>query len=516
MQLTTTPPSRCTWIILTFVSWICFVLNLRKIHLFTADLGRHIANGRELLKSFDVLTSNYYSYTFPDFPFVNHHWASGLLFHLIHSIWGFEALSLLHSGIITFAFLCMGHIVCRQTTSLASILICGLCLPLVVARTEVRPESFSYLFVALFYLLLWHWRYRALASRWLWILPIGMMLWINLHIYFFFGFILFVAFAIDKLQNSRHNRKNFIDEVRFLGLIAIAMFLASLINPLGWQIVIYPFRIFDNYGYMIAENQSILFFWRHPMPITEFVPYHALAFMLVIGTVLTAFYRTKHCQFAPLFLGFLGGVLGFFAIRNFTIFGLLAMPALANIFTYSGHRKAYQYLIGSAGLALSVAFLSYGERITPRLKGGFGAGLLPETDKGVRFFREQGLKGPILNNYDIGSYLIFYLFPEERVFVDNRPEAYPRRFFENVYIPLQESDAVFVRETTHYGFNTIFFYRHDNTPAGQRFLISRIQDETWVPVFVDDNLLIMVRNAPQNAAIIEKFALPKSMFRISS
>jgi hypothetical protein len=188
---------------------------------------------------------------------------------------------------------------------------------------------------------------------------------------------------------------------------------------------------------------------------------------------------------------------------------------LAEIFeSFRGTRPGKVLAAGSV-LALALSLPSYAERALPVARMGFGAGLYPGTDGAARFFREQGLEGPILNNYDIGGYLIFHLFPTERVFVDNRPEAYPNAFFEEVYVPLQEDDAVFARHLETYGFNTIFFYRLDNTPAGQKFLISRIQDDAWVPVYVDDYALIMVRNAPANADVIARFALPKSMFRVA-
>jgi len=54
------------------------------------------------------------------------------------------------------------------------------------------------------------------------------------------------------------------------------------------------------------------------------------------------------------------------------------------------------------------------------------------------FFKENNLQGPIFNNYDIGGYLIFNLFPQEKVFVDNRPETYSSEFFQEDYIPMQE------------------------------------------------------------------------------
>ncbi|PIP87416.1 hypothetical protein COW81_00305, partial [Candidatus Campbellbacteria bacterium CG22_combo_CG10-13_8_21_14_all_36_13] len=60
-------------------------------------------------------------------------------------------------------------------------------------------------------------------------------------------------------------------------------------------------------------------------------------------------------------------------------------------------------------------------------------------DGAVNFVLENDIQGNMFNNFDIGGYLIYRLYPDRKVFVDNRPEAYPAEFFEKVYKPMQES-----------------------------------------------------------------------------
>lgn len=89
-------------------------------------------------------------------------------------------------------------------------------------------------------------------------------------------------------------------------------------------------------------------------------------------------------------------------------------------------------------------------------------------------------------------------------------------FFENTYVPMQENEAFWQAYSDKYLFNTVYFYLRDNTPAGQKFLVSRVKDPNWVPVYVDQDAIIFVRNTPLNQNVIEKFALPREMFRITS
>jgi len=119
-----------------------------------------------------------------------------------------------------------------------------------------------------------------------------------------------------------------------------------------------------------------------------------------------------------------------------------------------------------------------------------------------------------MNNYDIGGFLTYGLYPQERVFVDNRPEAYPGEFFTRDLLPMQMREEDWLRVDAKYGFNAIFFYRHDATRWGQQFMIRRLADPAWAPVFVDNFAIIIVRRTPENADVIERFEIPKSRFEV--
>jgi hypothetical protein len=141
---------------------------------------------------------------------------------------------------------------------------------------------------------------------------------------------------------------------------------------------------------------------------------------------------------------------------------------------------------------------------------------MPGVNISAEFFKYSGLKGPIFSNYDIGGYLIYHLAGQEKVFVDNRHEAFPWDFMQKVYIPMQEDDRVWHQQLAKYGFNVIYFYRHDLTNWGQAFMIARLQDPQWAPVFADGYTIIFARRASMDQGVIDRFELPKSMFRIVS
>lgn len=87
------------------LTFLYFYLLVVPINMATADLGRHIKNGEELLAgNFNILYKNYYSYTHPEFKFINHHWLGGVIFYLTSILSGFAGIQLLFITLNLVAF----------------------------------------------------------------------------------------------------------------------------------------------------------------------------------------------------------------------------------------------------------------------------------------------------------------------------------------------------------------------------------------------------------------------------
>ena len=113
------------------------------------------------------------------------------------------------------------------------------------------------------------------------------------------------------------------------------------------------------------------------------------------------------------------------------------------------------------------------------------------------YILEHNLPGPIFNNFDIGSYLIYRLYPKHQVFVDGRPESYPKEFFTTDYIPAQANPDEFKRLDNKYHFQTIIFSITDQTPWAKTFLARIIKDPDWQQVYLDDFIIVLVKT-PQS------------------
>lgn len=499
----------------------------KKIDLTTADLGRHIKNGEIILReglNSQVLYTNYYSYTQPDFKFINHHWAGGVIFYLLELWGGFELTSVFYIALGVLTLLIIFDASRRMANFWVALGVSSALLPLMMSRTEVRPEMATYFFSAIFFWVLnrqmnTDFKTDKHGYRLLWMLPIITLLWVNIHIGWFFGPLLIILFLAGELWESR---QIFNQRIKFYVILLALCGVVSLINPNGLWGALYPLNVFKNYGYLVVENQSIRFLesLKHTAGL-HFTLIKTVMAVAGIG-IIAAFIklRTK-VNITLILLGVITGIMSWFGIRNFPFFGFFALPVLGYLIKIwlpeeKGNPLTQRVTLSIAipvAIFLFVISLSQTYQAIQARGPAFGIGLLPGANDSAEFYNQNKIAAPLFNNYDIGSYLIYHL-KDQKVFVDNRPEAYKADFLQGVYVKAQEEGEAWRKLDEKHNFNSIFFSHRDFTPWGQAFLIARVQDSAWAPVYVDGYNIIFLKRNVQNNALIKKYELPKSMFSV--
>lgn len=502
-----------------------FLFISESVDLTTLDLGRHIKNGEMVLKgNFEVLKTNFYSYAHTNYSFVNHHWLTGVVFYIIWRLFSFVGLSLFYIllffitfGVFFIVETSIHRVSTKHKNNFWTVAILSFALiPLIADRQEIRPEIFTYLFSGIFLLIFARFVHRGRdeAMPCLYILPLLMLLWVNLHIGFVFGLLIIGVFLIEFLFKNRNKFKKLL-------IVFIPACFITLINPNGLKGVLQPLTIFKEYGYQIVENKSIWFLENYGVLNPNFLLVKILIAVLLISFILIIIFKRKSFSISYFLLAIVFSVMSCLAVRNFSHFGLIALPILVfNISEiksglqnkYSALNIKYTFLIlGVIIFGLSFAY-NY-DYVLARSKK-VNLNLSPRNSVSAEFLKDNKIPGPIFNNYDIGGYLIFYLYPNEKVFVDNRPETYPVEFFKHEYVPMQENNEKWDELDDKYNFNIIFFARHDLTPWAQKFLIKRVQDENWAPIFVDNYNIIFIKRSSSNADVIEKYEIDKSRFSV--
>lgn len=462
-----------------------FSLFFHNIIEFDQDLGRHLLTGKIIVETQQVPKTNLFSYTQPNFPFINSHWLSEVVFYLLANSAGIAALLYLKIAVMICTLGLVLLTAYRFSKNLAATALAfAIFAPVLLERTEIRPEIFSYLFIAVFlYVLL-------LKQKFILLLPILQVFWVNMHIYFILGPVLIAAFVAK-------NRG-------YLPALLLTCLL-TLVNPNGISGALYPLRVFANYGYSIVENQNI--FFLREVVFNPNIFYFGIAAAAFIVSIFFSFRRLL--SYSPALILSLLVALPFIHIRSFPLLFLIELPvfafALANtkykILNFRGAEILHEvhnakYIL--AAVILLTLFRSY--RLASNqyyLSTGsnkrFGAEIKESGKGALDFVLVNKLHGPIFNNFDIGSYIDYRLYPTDKVFVDGRPEAYPAAFFQNLYIPMQETADNFEKVDEALNFNLVIFSHTDATPWGKAFLQNILKSPKFELVYLDDYTVVLVR-----------------------
>lgn len=529
------------YLALTSFFVLVFLICLHSLNSINQDIGRHLKLGEIIWQTHSVPKVNLFSFTQPDQPFINHHWLSEVVFFLLFVIIGLKGLIVFKATVITAAFGLIFLGIKKQTGTWPFLVSGFLGILVFSSRTDVRPEIFSYLFLAYFLFAIFRSKYLG-QNKWLYALPAIQILWTNSHIYFVLGPGLLLFYLIERLFSK--SKFEGMDKKRLLWIF-IATAAATLINPNFIRGAIAPFNILKDYGYSIVENQSIFFLQNYGsgLHLQEIGIFIISVIFLVVSFVLAFKNRQQNKSNGYLIFEILTGlaftILAAKMIRNFGIYALTLVPILSlNLSSIKNSLKNPEIkskIIFYSATTMIFALLIFGVITNGfyRWVGDsrqFGLTIPVGAERGVEFVKQNGLVGsPVFNNFDVGSFLIWRLYPRpgekcpkqlsglaphlsgasgepERcgVFVDGRPEAYSKEFFDNVYKPMQEDPAIWQKYSKKYGIDYIFFAHSDITPWARTFLFNISQNPEWPLVYKDGSVAIFLKRTPENRFIIEK------------
>ncbi len=479
-------------ILILVILWFTFCLVFTASGDFNQDLGRHIKLGEIILNDLKIPKTNTFSYTHPQFPFSNHHWLSEVIYYLIATAFGKSVLLYLKVMLIlTSAYLVIKTAVKKSGSTILSVLSFLMVSPLLLERSDIRPEMFGYLFFSISLSLMFG--YPKNKKFIVLLIPV-MIAWINIHITFIFGIFILALFAVKiAIPKLLSKQKDFDKKSMILVFAAI---LSAVINPNGIYGMTYPLNIFKNYGYTIVENQSLFFlnglmFNPTIRWFTTITPVIVVAFALLL-------WKKKLTESIVLTVFFIATI---YQIRHMPFFIWASVIPLSMAYTSIVPKKIITkqnrllsgIFLTCIIITLSLFFLTNGYARTFDKSAVFGQKVEEDGKGAADFMLKHNLKGNIFNNFDIGGYAIYRLYPKYKVFVDNRPEAYPAAFFTDTYIPMQYDPELRKKVFDEYDINTIFFSHTDQTPWANEFLASIAADKEWKLVYLDNSMMIMSR-----------------------
>ena len=480
---------------------ILFCYYFHPITNLVGDLAFYLKTGEIIVTTHSIPSINLFSYTNSNFPFINPNWLSEVVFFRIQKWFGFSGLILLSTGLGIAGFGTLLLYALKKYDSFTTLFLSLLSLQVLYERTDVKPELFSYILLSLFLVILY--RYREKFTRWIFFLILLMFVWVNLHIYFFIGIAVLFFFVIDAVVTNRKdvlNKKN-----KILFLVTLLCCLVTCINPQFVKGALYPLFVTQNYAFPVEENINFFTAISSYQDTTFF--FFGLFATLLIVSLIASFKKLKPVD---VLLGLFFTIVGFAAVRAFPLFILgIFLPLIRTISYWSDRlwKKTGKYTLYIQSMSFVCLLLILLPTIIFNMQNnhGIGVGVQDDAKNAIMFIKQYNLHGPFYNNFDIGDYLEYALYSQEKVFVDARAEAYPKPFFEKIYFPSQKSTQTFDLIAKQYKFQTAIIAHSDSSEGNVTLIQNLYKNPLWTMVYVNNSIVIFVKNTSSNSLFTKQF-----------
>ena len=483
------------------------------------DTGWHVRIGDWILAHGQVPHQDMFSFTKPGEPFFAWEWLWDVSFAWVHLHWGLGGVVLVSLVVISTASALLYRLVYRRCgNALVAIVLTSLADAGASLHWLARPHLITMLMMVIFLTILD--RAREGRKPLLWLLPLLMIPWTNLHGGFFVGIILIGAYVGGELLRALvvRERAERIQAaraaMRYL-LALVGCMAASLVNPYFYQLHIHIWGYLRDPFQMryITEFQGTNF--QHPAAMF-------LEVMLPLGIGAAVWYGRRK-QFTEFLLLAGWGHLSLVIVRNVPIYMFAAAPIVALPVTEwlralslapvakwlrtasrtveeigaeidSLERVWRVHLVSAAAVALVALGISSplaGPKLKPEYDPqAYPAGALAQlTRPGQRTFTHD----------EWGDYLIYKLSPlGTKVFVDGRSDFYGAKF-DLAYLDVMSVKYDWQQTLARYGVDTILL--PVDTPLAGAVKESR----RWRVVY-DDGRAIVFRLAGETPGRVEQYS----------
>ena len=197
------------------------------------DFGWHYRCGNEFLTKGILCTTNRFSYFLSNYQAFNPSFLYDIGLAVVYNLGGFIAVSFFGALLLTLcAYLFLKLTRGGALWIKALFFYISLFLSQVVFNLGLRSQIVSYSFVLMTLLLLE--KKQVFGLRTLFIIPFLFAVWVNTHIGFFTGVIIFMFYALGEIPNIIRTKN--IKYAIFLLLTVLLSFLATGINPFGFKV----------------------------------------------------------------------------------------------------------------------------------------------------------------------------------------------------------------------------------------------------------------------------------------
>ncbi len=359
-----------------------------------------------------------------------------------------------------------------------------------------RPQSAAFaIFMIVLYLIL---RFVFQKKNLLWLTIPLFFIWTNLHASMILGLYLFFSFgALVFLKNRRNG-------LILLGF-GIANTIMTTLPPLGFKVYELLILFFQNRAFISKSIEE----WVPLANLAErYYLYLGIISLSIISYSFTFYKSRKRLDDLMLYLAFIP--LGLFVISGIrqTPFSMPAILILFIPIIKSLKINLNKTFVTSLLIGVLVVF----SLLLNWYKDMEGEAI-PPYPKRATTFAKQNIHGNMFNEYYLGGYFLYELWPQFKTFIDGRTEM-----FLDAVLPeyMQFSSFTNISDKKYYANFDKLVSRYNiswSILTTARFSLSwrlaRIlsQNPNWVLIFFDDTARIYVRKNSSNDKTIEAYGV---------
>jgi hypothetical protein len=408
------------WPLILVSVFVC-ILSFRQLS--DPDLGFHLKYGKWIVTNLSFPVNDLSTYTVTQNAYIDLHWLFQVVLYGVYKLADYSGISIF---VCLLSMLLALLLVIRQRLNgiPLSLTVFALFSTFVIIEPRIapRPEMFTFLFLTGTFILLE--LYAAKKKNLLFLLPVIMLLWCNMHALYVLGLAVILVYNTSLFLNERKPDKT------LLMWTAISLF-ACAINPYGLKGFTLPIELLTRFNPDNIYN-------RH---IQEFMPFFSqprfvfrdYIFMILLaasaGMSILTFSRRKLHEYTLLLLF---GVLAVSSVRNVPLFVLIAVPIICTQACRLPDR--YKKWNKQLSAVLFILMIILPLVLIPRLitnayylgnnsfnKTGLGVDVSHQPVGASSFLLDHHLDGRILNSIGFGGWFSWML--PQPVFIDGRLEV---------------------------------------------------------------------------------------------
>jgi len=496
-------PSIADILFISLLLYLCLFEGKRLLN--DGDTGYHIRAGEFILDSFTVPRYDMFSFISPALPWTAHEWLAEIIMALVHRAGGLTGVVVFFALLIAGTFHLYFKTLRREN---GNIYIAILLMIMVIATSKIhllaRPHIFSLTIMVAWYFLLDSYQYQD-RDR-LYILPFIMLLWVNLHGGYVVGLFLIGVYLLGNLVQlftpQSELRQQAVTKAKKLTLILFTCLAACLVNPTGYHILLFPFKlvsdtyIMDHVHEFMSPNFHEPFYFKY---------------MLLGMIILFAATREKLNVIELVLIVFFVNM-SLYSVRYIPLFAIFSAPIIlrrcdsqvaqwsnrpVNFLKRSAERVASMDA-SARGLVWPAAAISL---VAVMAASGRTAFTFDEKTKpvaAVRFLLTEKISGNMFNNDEFGDYVIYSSYPHYKVFIDGRSDMYGSKQLKE-YFSVINFERGWEDILERYNIDWIL-YNSDSM-----FTRHLLKNSDWRLIYADNTSSIFVKNIPKYQALIEKY-----------